>query len=336
MFRYVLGGLMVIAMASVASAGHKPGHSPGGGGGSTATLGDLDCTEGMIAKIVGGAWICAEDVDTNTQLDAAGIEALVGTHTVDTDTALTDAEVRAIVGEHLEILGCDPGDVARLDPQDSGLWQCLSLRELQLVLSAISSPVFVTSIGYSSDLLSEAIALDPGFSGGSGLEAGDFICRDHAESAGYGASYIAWLSDSTTDAKDRLENIFTNLVTVNGALVALDLADLIDGDIASPINLDETEAVACTPNGLGCDPGALVWTGTLDDGTAHFDNWDDWTRSCADGSGQGLVGHTVDTNGGWTEFISDDCGLGRLYCFPVVVSVGSVPNADGTFGDPPT
>ena len=39
MFRCVFGGLIVVALASVASAGHKPGHSPGGGGGTT-TLGD--------------------------------------------------------------------------------------------------------------------------------------------------------------------------------------------------------------------------------------------------------------------------------------------------------
>ena len=64
MFRYVFGGLMVIAMASVASAGHKPGHSPGGGGGDgAATLGDLNCTTDQIAKFEGvsGAWECAFD-----------------------------------------------------------------------------------------------------------------------------------------------------------------------------------------------------------------------------------------------------------------------------------
>lgn len=31
MFRYVIAGLLVIAMAGVASAGHKPSHNPGGG-----------------------------------------------------------------------------------------------------------------------------------------------------------------------------------------------------------------------------------------------------------------------------------------------------------------
>ena len=53
---------MVIAMASVASAGHKAGHSPGGGGGA-ATLGDLNCTTDQIAKFNGGsgAWECAFD-----------------------------------------------------------------------------------------------------------------------------------------------------------------------------------------------------------------------------------------------------------------------------------
>ncbi len=62
MLRYVLGGLMIVAMASVASAGHKPGHSPGGGGGA-ATLGDLNCAANQIAKFNGisRAWECALD-----------------------------------------------------------------------------------------------------------------------------------------------------------------------------------------------------------------------------------------------------------------------------------
>ena len=77
MFRYVFWGLMVIAMASVASADHKLGHSAGGGGGgSAATLGDLNCTADQIAKFngVSGAWECAFDViggDTFVLLDSS-------------------------------------------------------------------------------------------------------------------------------------------------------------------------------------------------------------------------------------------------------------------------
>ena len=56
MFRYVFGGLMVFAMASVESAGHKAGHTPGGGGGAT-TLGDLNCTADQIAKFKGGSGV---------------------------------------------------------------------------------------------------------------------------------------------------------------------------------------------------------------------------------------------------------------------------------------
>jgi len=85
MFRYVLGGLMVIAMASVASAGHKPGHSPGGGGGSAATLGDLTCTADQIARFdgVSEAWECSASLTVN--------EAAVATAKSTADTAVSNA-----------------------------------------------------------------------------------------------------------------------------------------------------------------------------------------------------------------------------------------------------
>lgn len=76
MLRYVFGGLMVIAMTSVAFA-QKPNST--GGGGSKTSLGDLNCTADQIAKFngVSGAWECAFDevggdsfvvVDSNDQI----------------------------------------------------------------------------------------------------------------------------------------------------------------------------------------------------------------------------------------------------------------------------
>ncbi len=76
MFRYVFGGLMVIAMASVASAGHKPGHSPGGGGGA-ATLGDLNWTTDQIAKLYNFIHMAKALVKRTTQSIIASVVIIV-------------------------------------------------------------------------------------------------------------------------------------------------------------------------------------------------------------------------------------------------------------------
>lgn len=86
MFRYLLAGFLVIAMAGVSSAEHKDGHNPGGGAGTT-TLGDLDCATNQIAKFNGasGTWECASDQTGSTITirdlndDAVATITLIGT-----------------------------------------------------------------------------------------------------------------------------------------------------------------------------------------------------------------------------------------------------------------
>ena len=56
----LLAGIVGLFTSSAAYAIHKAGHEGGGD-----RIGKLSCTEGMIAKFVGGAWTCAEDEDTN-------------------------------------------------------------------------------------------------------------------------------------------------------------------------------------------------------------------------------------------------------------------------------
>ena len=209
-------------------------------------------------------------------------------------------------GDTLGALDCADGDVARLDPEGSGEWQCLSLRELKLALRAISYTVFLTSDGYSGDLVSEATAL--GFGGGTGLQAGDFICNIHAQSASLDGSYVAWLSDSITDAKDRLPIGSEPFVKVNGDLVALDIFDLLDGLLlVSPIDLDENDVFFSVP----------VWTGTFEDGFASSEHCDNWTHPGVDGSGiNGLFGLSSALSGTWTDTSPIVCGaLNHLYCF---------------------
>ena len=94
---------MVIAMASVASAGHKLGHSPGGGGGgSSATLGDLNCTvDHQIARFNdgSGAWECSDGLTVN---EAAAATAQSTANTAASNAADAQSRVTTLEGQILD------------------------------------------------------------------------------------------------------------------------------------------------------------------------------------------------------------------------------------------
>ncbi len=71
-----LGGGVVFAMASVASAGHKAGHTPGGGGGAT-TLGDLNWTTVQIRKLYDFIHMAEALVKRTTQSIIASVVIIV-------------------------------------------------------------------------------------------------------------------------------------------------------------------------------------------------------------------------------------------------------------------
>jgi hypothetical protein len=165
------------------------------------------------------------------------------------------------------------------------------------------SPVFITSMSGTGNLSSW-----PAASGQTGLAAGDAICRSAATAAHLPApaSFVAWLSGGSTDARDR--------ITSNGPFKRLDnytvagtKADLIDGSLDTSIHVDENgHYLTGTPD---------VATGTLGNGTASGSNCLEWTHGTSD----------EDHTGGrpnfaalpeWTEFSSSSsCGSGRrLYC----------------------
>jgi hypothetical protein len=165
------------------------------------------------------------------------------------------------------------------------------------------SPVFVTSTSGNGNLSSW-----PGAVGQTGIAAGDAICRSAAAAAHLPApsSFVAWLSTSSTDARDR--------ITSNGPFKRLDsytvagnLADLTDGSLDTSIHVDENgHYLTGTPD---------VSTGTLSDGTASGSNCLEWTQGTSD----------EDQTGGrpnfaalpeWTEFSNSvGCSGGRrLYC----------------------
>jgi len=160
--------------------------------------------------------------------------------------------------------------------------------------------VFVTSVGGTGDLGSW-----PEAGSAEGLDAGDAICRILAENAGLydPESYVAWLSDASEDARDRVTGNGP-WVRLDKVMVAADKTDLInDGLLLSSIHVIETTHYE----------QENVFTGTtgLDYGTS--DHCGNWTNGI---SGSGDYGVTVYGHDNWTAFGTQVCSeQKRLYCF---------------------
>ncbi len=164
----------------------------------------------------------------------------------------------------------------------------------------IGAPVFVTSVRRSGKLGSW-----PEANGKQGLEAGDEICRTLARNAGLSGpdAYVAWLSTTTVDARDRLGTAGP-WKRLDGVPIAADLPDLLDREIFTSISVTEKGDYVRGP----------AWTGSRDSGVA-VDGWtcDDWTDETA----LGHHGQSNETSVHWTNYGGGPCNgtLARLYCF---------------------
>lgn len=102
----------------------------------------------------------------------------------------------------------------------------------------------------------------------TGLAAGDAICQARAAAAGLAGTFVAWLSDATHAAADR---IAANgpWVRVDGVPLAASLEDLLDGRLITSLSVTET--------GEHVDAASAVWTGTtaagLASAAADCDGW---------------------------------------------------------------
>lgn len=187
--------------------------------------------------------------------------------------------------------------------------------------------VFLTSKEGPGDLGSWTEA-----GGATGAAAGDAICRTLAADAGLPApdSFVAWLSDSTQDARDRLTlddppgrgepslsgpgGAYSELdhavpfARLDGVIVATSVPDLLDGANAGSIHQYETGAYK-----LG-GAGGEVFTGTLEDGTASGSDCSDWTSSAPADVTRGSAASA--RTAAWTENGATSCQFSQhLYCF---------------------
>jgi len=234
------------------------------------------------------------EVGSGTAEVGSGTSDLGASGTSDTTTTETTAEPGTSTTEPTPVCGnrivedledCDDGNA---DPDD-GCSDCGRDRT-----------VFVSSKEYTGGML-------------MGLFGADQLCRGHAAMAGLPdpVKYMAWLSDSQTNVRDRMFHGRGRYVLVNGLIVAQSWDALIAGPLENPINVNELSQTY--------DYGA--WTGTAPDGTTipGANHCIDWTMNGPDNDA--FVGSAIAIDSEWTfsqlKFDSPGgCGLEfALYCF---------------------
>jgi hypothetical protein len=187
--------------------------------------------------------------------------------------------------------------------------------------TAVGPPkvIFVTSATGDGDLSGWTDA-----GGNTGVAAADSVCQTAATAAGLPGTYMAWLSDSTTDAYCHVQG-FTGTVGSKCGQASLPIAAgpwirtdgypfapaidklINNGQVFAPVRFDE--------NGTAVATGDNDWyfTNTNSDGTQGAANCQDWTsNSNLDSS---ALGQTAGATTWWTQVTGTDCTVtARLLC----------------------
>ena len=146
----------------------------------------------------------------------------------------------------------------------------------------------------------------------NGLEGADNRCRNAALNAPLprGLQYTALISDSTTDAAERVHHARGWYRLVNGLPVAHGWDELMTGPLLNPVNVSEKSETNNTS----------VWTGTAPGGIAvpGAEHCSDWTLESAVITGH--FGRSTDVDSNWLYWSWDEtnptiCYAPRaLYC----------------------
>lgn len=162
--------------------------------------------------------------------------------------------------------------------------------------------VFVTSASSSANL--------------GGIAGADTKCQQLATAATLPGRWIAWLSDATTNAKDRI--VDAEYLRIDGRRVAKNKADLLDSRIKKELSLDEKLVKV----------ESTVWTGTKANGEKSSNTCNSWTEET--NAVKALIGVTSERNDGdWTEENPNhSCAPEfkmRFYCFQQPAGTTSTP-----------
>ncbi len=163
--------------------------------------------------------------------------------------------------------------------------------------------MFVTNTQYNGNL--------------GGLAGADQKCQQAADSVNLGGVFKTWISSSSVPASSRLFKSTVQYKLLNNTIVANNWADLTDGTIQNPININE--------KGIKIDltKNHIAWTNTLPNGNISQTqgSCQDWTRTDQQGRGGLVHGNTYYTSipnsaSWWTESNNSMwcTGQARLYC----------------------
>ncbi|MFO7562977.1 MAG: hypothetical protein R6X02_10075 [Enhygromyxa sp.] len=144
-----------------------------------------------------------------------------------------------------------------------------------------------------------------------GLEGADGWCKELANSAGLEGDFKAWLSTAQLGPASRMAHFSGPYRLLDGTLVANGWADLTDGSLAHPIDLDETGAPVSSA--YVCQ-GHEVWTNTKADGTPRSNlDCNAWQET----TGTSNTGRYTEIDASWTAStcVSVDCAASLpIYC----------------------
>ncbi len=160
--------------------------------------------------------------------------------------------------------------------------------------SANVGRIFVTSASYDGAL--------------GGLVGADAKCNLLATAAGYPSGWVAVLSTSTVNARDRIPFNWGKLRRLDNTIVANDWEQLWYGSLAAQPNISETLVTRNTG----------VNTGTTSTGMYKADGacYSDWTSN--GGTANQWRGQSNTTSGGWIANTMDYCAYGvALYCMKI-------------------
>jgi hypothetical protein len=138
----------------------------------------------------------------------------------------------------------------------------------------------------------------------------DARCQELSEAAGLPGEFVAFLSDSETDARDRVPRD-VRYARVDGELIVETLNDyfMTTSELEVPVSVDELG------NELTAGPEDDVWTGSTVGGTADH-TCNDWTG----GSVNVRYGSATYTTAPWISDGAHVCNddptpMARFYCF---------------------
>ncbi len=278
--RRIAGYLEDLENCSASSSGTSETGTTGETGTTqiSGSSGDTSSSEGSAGTTTEGS----ETTGTSTGTTAA----TVGTTTEDS----TGEPMPECGNGVLEAFGPEPEecDDGNLDPEDGCSETC-----------ALDRRVFVTSALYKGGEFKT-------------LKQADARCANLADDQDWpdGLTYRAWLSDSTTDARDRFKRGRGRLVLANGLVLATSWSALLTGELEHPLEVTEKSE---TYHGG-------VWTGTRPDGTAvpGAEHCEDWATEMA--LKKGHYGYSDRKTGEWTMSDAVDqpspCIADyALYCF---------------------